>query len=379
MRLLFVSQDFPPARGGIQTYAGELATRFAVWADDFVVIAPDHPRAAAYDAGMPFDVRRVATSADLFPLTAVPHVRRLARERRLDAAFSTQWSSGLAAHLARRHGGPNRLFVAAHGREVLFEPERLPRFVRSAYDRIRRRVFGSAERLFPVSGYTAGLLHAAGVHADRTTVITNGADPGRFSPIDASPLRDRLDLNGHAVILSVCRLVPRKGIDTTLRALPGVMRDVPHVRYLIVGDGPDRARLQDLAQSLGVEEQVRFIPGIDNDELPHFYNVADVVSMPSRSDPPDVEGFGIVFLEANACEKPVVGARTGGIPDAIRHGETGLLIEPDDVDALASSIVHLLTTPEFALQLGRQGRERVIKEATWDAIAERMFAAMNAE
>lgn len=377
MRLLFVSQDFPPARGGIQTYAGELAARFALRADDFAVLAPEHPDAVRHDEGLSFPVHRVRASADLFPLLSVPRVVRLVREQGFDAVFATQWSSALPVQLAGRRVGPVQLFVAAHGREVLFEPGRLPALIRRTYAGLRRKVYLRADHIFPVSRFTAGLLHQNGVHTGRTTVIPNGADPVRFSPGDASALRQHLALNGHRVLISVCRLVPRKGIDTTLRALPAVLRQVPHVRYLVVGDGPDRARLEALACTLGVDAHVQFIPGIDNEALPAYYNLAEAVVMPSRSDPPDVEGFGIVFLEANACEKPVVGADAGGIPDAILHGETGLLIPPDDPEALAASIIQLLNEPEFALRLGRQGRARVVREATWDTVASRMFEAMS--
>jgi phosphatidylinositol alpha-1,6-mannosyltransferase len=172
--------------------------------------------------------------------------------------------------------------------------------------------------------------------------------------------------------------VARKGVDATLRALPRVRGHLPDVVYLVVGDGPDLPRLRALAAELGVEEHVRFLPGVDYDLTPAYYNAADVVTMPCRDDPPEVEGFGIVFLEANACGKPVVGTYAGGIPDAIRHGETGLLVEPDDPDRLADAIVTLLTTPDTAARLGRQGREHVLREANWDAVAHRIFETMTA-
>jgi phosphatidyl-myo-inositol dimannoside synthase len=376
MRLLFVTQDFPPALGGIQTYAFELARRFADWTDELVVLAPDHPNAGEADAYLPFEVHRVATSTDWFPFHAARHAARLSRKRRLDAAFCAQWFSALPVMLMHRFGTPKRFFVAAHGREVLFEPYRAPEFARAGYNGMRKRVFNEAERLFPVSAYTGDLLRETGVDAGRITVVNNGTDPVRFAPLDPAALQDRLGLNGKAVLLTVCRLVARKGVDSTLRALPGVLREVPNLIYLVVGDGPDLGRLEELAISLGVAPHVRFLAGVDYAAIVQYYNAADVVTMPCWGEPPEVEGFGIVFLEANACEKPVIGTYSGGIPDAVRHEETGLLVEPGDVEGLTASILRLLTDKELSRRLGRQGRERVIKESNWDAVSERIFSAM---
>ncbi len=376
MRLLLVTQDFPPELGGIQTYAGELARRFADWTDDLVVLAPDHPRAAELDARLPFDVYRVPTTSDWFPFQAARHAARLSRQRRLDTAFCAQWFSALPVVLMHRFGTPARVFVAVHGREVLFEPSRAPGVVRAGYNGLRRRVFADAEHLFPVSVYTGDLLREAGVDAGRITVVNNGTDPTLFAPRDAATLRDRLGLNGKMVLLTVCRLVPRKGVDTTLQTLPALVREVPNLMYVVVGDGPDLARLEALALSLGIAPHVRFLPGVDYADIVQYYNAADVVTMPCRGEPPEVEGFGIVFLEANACEKPVVGTYSGGIPDAVRHEETGLLVEPGDVEGLTAGILRLLTDTDFARRLGRQGRERVVKESNWDAVAERIFSQM---
>jgi phosphatidylinositol alpha-1,6-mannosyltransferase len=378
MRLLLISQDFPPARGGIQTYAYELAKRFAARCEDFVVLAPGPPGGAPGDAGLPFEVRRVAGPADQFTLRAAFPVRRLVRERRLDTVFAAQWFGALPALGLRRRGRVRRLFVAAHGREVVFEPRAWPGPARSVYRGLRRRVYRTADALFPVSTFVAGLVEAAGGDPIRMTVVNNGTDPTLFAPADAIALRAALGLGHRPTILTVCRLIARKGVDATLRALPRVRGHLPDVVYLVVGDGPDLPRLRALAAELGVEEHVRFLPGVDYDLTPAYYNAADVVTMPCRDDPPEVEGFGIVFLEANACGKPVVGTYAGGIPDAIRHGETGLLVEPDDRDRLADAIVTLLTTPDTAARLGRQGREHVLREANWDAVAHRIFETMTA-
>jgi phosphatidylinositol alpha-1,6-mannosyltransferase len=170
--------------------------------------------------------------------------------------------------------------------------------------------------------------------------------------------------------------VPRKGIDTVLGALARVRESVPDVVYVVAGEGPDRERLEELAGRAGVNGSVRFVGAVPNDELALWYSLGDVFVMPSRSEPPDVEGFGIVYLEAAACERPVVAARAGGVPDAVADGVSGLLVEPDDEVGLAQALTELLRDPARRADLGRRARERVLSEFTWDRIADRTFEAL---
>jgi phosphatidylinositol alpha-1,6-mannosyltransferase len=215
-----------------------------------------------------------------------------------------------------------------------------------------------------------------GARGDRILVTRYGTDPERFRPLDALPLRERLELGKRPVLLTIARLVPRKGIDSVLEALAAVRRAVPDLVYVVAGDGPDRERLVELARRLGVDESVRFVGAVEDAELPLWYSLGDVFVMPSRSDPPDVEGFGIVYLEAAACERPVVAARAGGVPDAVADGVSGLLVEPGDRDGLARALAELLSDPARRANLGRRARERVLAELTWDRIADATFAAL---
>ena len=146
--------------------------------------------------------------------------------------------------------------------------------------------------------------------------------------------------------------------------------------YVVAGEGPDRERLEALALRLGVADAVRFVGAIPNEELALWYSLGEVFVMPSRSEPPDVEGFGIVFLEAAACERPVVAARAGGVPDAVADGISGLLVEPNDEEGLARALIELLSDPARRADLGRRARERVLAEFTWDRVAERTLEAL---
>jgi phosphatidylinositol alpha-1,6-mannosyltransferase len=173
-------------------------------------------------------------------------------------------------------------------------------------------------------------------------------------------------------VLTVGNLVERKGHDMVIQALAQVIRQVPGTTYLVVGDGPYRDHLDRLARAAGVRDRVVFAGRVDADRLPDIYALCDVFVMPSRIRPTerDVEGFGLVFLEANACGKPVIGGRTGGIPEAIVDGKTGFLVEPESVPDIAGRLATVLTDPELAAEMGRQGRSRVQTGFSWvDAAA----------
>ena len=378
VKLLLVTQDFPPHVGGIQTWSAELASRFARSLEAFAVVAPRVPGSADIDAALPYPVHRVTASTDLLPALVTPTLVRLGNRQGFDALLHAQWPTVLGALAARKLGGPKRIFLAAHGRELLLEPLARVGPAQRVYDGARRRVIKKVDHLFPVSQYTAELLRNLGAEDQRMTVVANGTDPERFRPLDVSARREELDLGPRPVLLTVGRLTPRKGIDTVLAALPQVVERVPDVIYLVVGEGEDRTRLEQLAREMSVTDHVRFLGKVTYDELPTMYNLGDVFVTPSRSAPPSVEGFGIVFLEANACGKPVIGARTGGIPDAVIDGETGLLVDPDAPSQLADAILRLLTDTDLAKRLGAEGRRRVVEEGTWDVTHGRLQAAMEA-
>jgi phosphatidylinositol alpha-1,6-mannosyltransferase len=374
MRILFVTQDFPPDVGGIQTYSWEIARRLAERGEQLTVVAPRRAEAAAVDRTAPFPVRRLPGRPDLLPLSSLPVLPMRAAREHPDIALHAQWQTVGASVLARTlTGWPRRIVCAAHGRELLFNPgEDMPGFG-AAYDRLRQALLHQVDAFLPVSHYTASLLHKLGIPTSRTRVVPNGTDPHRFRPRDDTPLRQRLGLSDRPLLLTVGRLVRRKGVDTVLRALPSIAKHCPDVAYVVVGTGPDQARLERLAARLKVLDRVRFVGEVDHDRLPLYYSAADLFVMPAREDPPDVEGFGLVFLEANACGTPVIGARTGGIPDAIVDGETGLLVPPNAPEALAEAATRILTTPDLADTLGHQGRHRAVNEAAWDHIADRIY------
>lgn len=382
MRVLLVSQDFPPHVGGIQTYCLELARRLARWCEALEVVAPAAPGCEALDPTLPFAVRRVRSSTDALVARGLPALWSRAWRGRFDVAFHAQWTTAPGSLLARPAGRPRRVFVAAHGRELLLRPAARVPAAQRLYDSARRRVLHGADGILAVSRYTAGLARDLGVDPGRIHVIPNGVDAHRFDLPDADAraeaFRRRHDLVGRPCFATVARLMPHKGIDTGIRALPALRREIPDATYVVVGDGPDTGRLRELARRLRVSEAVRFLGRVDDAEVIDALRACDAFALLSRESRPDVEGFGLVLLEAGACGRPVLGARSGGIPDAVADGESGLLIPPDDPAATAQALRRLLGDPALALRLGRGGRRRARDVLSWDHAARAIYEIMSA-
>jgi len=376
MRLLLVTQDFAPRSGGIQTWAVELSKRLATACEAFCVVAPDVAGGREADAALGLRVIRTGTPNTLIGASA-PVLAQLVGRERFDVSLHAQWSTLPAALALRAAGRLGRVAVAAHGRELLLAPWQAVPLAQRGYDAVRRTSLQRADRILAGSAFTAGLVRDLGVAPERIRVTHYGTDPTRFRALDPGPIRARLGLGTGPVLLTIARLVGRKGIDTVLSALPAVLRAIPDLTYVVAGDGPEAETLRSMATRLGVSPATRFIGAVPDDELALLYSLGDVFVMPSRSTPPDVEGFGIVFLEAAACERAVVAARAGGIPDAVADGVSGLLVRPDDPEALAAAVTGLFLDPGRRAELGRRGRERVLAEFTWERVVDRTLAALD--
>lgn len=373
MRLLFVTQDFPPDVGGIQTYSWELAPRLAQRCEQFHLLAPSRPGDEEIDASVDFPVHRLPVRPDLLVLGAAPYIFRLTRRESFDAAFHVQWQTAFASLLARRlTGTPARLAVTLHGKDTVFNPFNVfP--LRQAYNVLRRTAVTAADHVLPVSQFLSHRAREFGASPDRITVIPNATNPDVFYPDSSPSLRADLNADSRPIVLSAGRMVPKKGFDTAIRALRRVTEEIPDTLLLIAGDGPEAASLKQLVRDLDLEENVHFLGNLSQQQLRRYYSVADVFMMVGREVPGDIEGFGLVYLEANACGTPTIGARVGGVPDAIQDGETGLLVPPEDPAAAAGALARLLKNPDRAQRLGEQGRERVLSDANWERVADRIY------
>lgn len=382
MRVLLVSQDFPPDVGGIQTYSLELAKRLVRWCDALEVVAPAVPGCDGADGALDFPVRRVRSSTNALMVRGMPALWTRARAGQFDVALHAQWTTAPGSLLARRRGWPRRVFVAAHGRELLLRPVASLPPAQRAYDATRRWVMRGADGIFAVSRYTAGLARTLGVDPARVHVVENGVDAARFDLPDAEARAQafvaRHGLHGRPCFVTVARLQPHKGIDTGIAALPALRQRVPGATYVIVGSGPDEDRLRALAKQLQVTDAVRMLGRVDDDEVVDALLACDAFALLSREAIPDVEGFGLVLLEAGACGRPVIGARSGGIPDAVDEGRSGLLVEPDDVEATADALARVLGDPELAQRLGEGGRHRATEVLSWERAARKIYETMQA-
>lgn len=373
MRQLLLTEYFAPHAGGTAVYYNEVWRR--LHGTEIFVIARTHPGAPAFDRRQPFIILRT-------PFSRIPKVRmvvefgvqfltglRLTKKHGVNVVHGGQvYPLGLAAfgiHLVRRI--PYVLYV--HGEEVTIAARR--RWKSAVVSFLLRH----AGAVFVNSWFTATQTAALGVPGLKIHIAPPGVDPQRFRPMDGSAVRRRLGGEGRRVLLSVGRLIARKGQDTVIRLLPRIAAAVPDVVYWIVGGGveADRKRVKDLAAAAGVADRVRFLGEVPDEDLPGLYTACDVFVMLNRTQPDgDVEGFGIVFLEANACGKPVVGGRSGGAVEAVRDGQTGFLIPEGDDDAAVASMIRLLCDRDLRTRLGEKGRRWAIKHFAWDRTARRV-------
>ena len=364
MRTLVVTNDFPPRPGGIQQFVHALASRQP--ADEVVVYAPKWRGAAEFDAAQPFPVVRHPTSLMLPVPTVLRRARDIARAERCDAVwFGAAAPLGLLSR-GLRDVGP--AVASTHGHEVGWA---LTPGGRQAL----RRIGTTAAVVTYLGDYTRSRLAPALGPRDVLAQLPSGVDADAFHPgADGAGVRRRLGLTDRPVVVCVSRLVARKGQDVLIRALPEVRRRVPDAALLLVGGGPARSRLERLAREVGVADHVRLTGSVPWPELPDHYGAGDVFAMPCRSrlGGLEVEGLGIVFLEAAAAGLPVVAGRSGGSPDAVRDGETGVLVDGRDVGATVGALCDLLTDRERAVAMGTAGRAWVEECWRWDVLAERL-------
>ena len=363
MRTLVVTNDFPPRPGGIQAYVHGLAGRLP--GDEVVVYAPAWRGAAAFDAEQRFPVVRHPTSLML----PVPEVLRRARSLARAEGCDRVWF-GAAAPLAllARPLGLDRAVASTHGHEVGWA--RLPG-ARSALRRIGRDV----DVVTYLGDYTRRRIAPAVGPGARLERLPSGVDTSVFHPgAGGAEVRRRHGLTDRPVVVCVSRLVPRKGQDVLVRALPELRRRVPGTVLLLVGGGPDLPRLRRLAAEHGVADDVVLTGSVPWPELPAHYDAGDVFAMPCRTRRAglEVEGLGIVFLEASATGLPVVAGRSGGSPDAVLDGRTGSVVDGRSVVEVTDAVAGLLADPDRARAMGRAGRAWVEREWRWDVLAGRL-------
>lgn len=361
MRLLIVTNDFPPTVGGIENYTYSLARRWP--ADETTVVTRTVPGCDEFDQTLDFEVHRHPTSLLLPTPGLLSRLRRYIRERNVEVVhFPSALPLGV---LGKRLGLPYA--VSVHGGEFMLA-SRLP-----GVRQVLKSVINHASVAFPQSSFAEDLVRrfAPGVPMQR---VTCGVDPERYG-------RDSVDavkIEAGPVIVCVSRLVARKGPRTLIKALPLIGKVHSDARLLIVGDGPDRAQLENLADSLGVEQAVTFAGAVPWENVPSYYAAGDVFALPTRTRffGTETEGLPLVFVEAAASGLPLVGGDAGGVRDAVREGVTGHLVDGGSVEETAGAIVKLLDDPTASRAMGGRARQMVLEEFTWDAIFQKYARAL---
>ena len=366
-RTLIVTNDYPPRPGGIQAFVHELASRQP--AGEVVVYAPAWKRAAAFDAALPYPVVRHPGSLMLPTADVASRAVDIARADGLDTVwFGAAAPLGLLAARLRRDASATRTVASTHGHEV--------GWARTPGMRKLLRLIGDRNDVVTYLGaYTKAIVAPAFGSHPQLAQLASGVDPDVFRPgAGGAEVRRRLGLADRPVVVCVSRLVPRKGQDTLVRALPAIRLRVPDAALLLVGGGPYRGTVERLARENDVAEHVVCTGSVPWEELPAHYDAGDVFAMPCRTRAAgwDVEGLGIVYLEASATGLPVVAGDSGGAPDALLPGETGELVRGGDVSAVAKAVGDLLADPQRAQALGRRGRDWVTERWQWSTMAQRL-------
>ncbi len=378
MDICIITHEFPPVRaGGIAPWAYGLAKSFMKNENaNITVFVRKRGGCDDFDfhngSGINVVPMIVRNWHDLHFFYSWWYLRKYLRTHIKPIVLTATWEPAKAAAVLKDKY-PHFLMVGAHGIEVSrlkFKPES---------DRKKfRKTIAKSNLVLPVSNYTKNsILDFAKVPEEKILVTKSTVDLDQFSILDKSSkitARKKFGIDDNAkVLISLCRIIPRKGHDIVIQALPEVVKIFPNFVYVIAGTGGDSWKdyLMNIARNNKVENHIKFLGYIGDNEKNDIYNMADCYIMVSKNPEKDgdSEGFGLTYLEANAAGLPVIGSRTGGIPDAIEENKSGILVEPENVKQTADAIIDLLSNQDKSHSMGLYGRERALQNFTWDIIA----------
>ncbi|MGQ9861557.1 MAG: glycosyltransferase family 4 protein [Thiobacillaceae bacterium] len=370
--LLMITELFLPTKGGTAVSFDDDFRRLG--GKEVHIVTADVPGAAEFDRTHPNSVHRLKLRRNpwLRPESLVIYSKlffkamTLALRQRFRAIFAGRaLPEGIVAWAVGRLFGC-KILIYAHG-SALTGWGRVRKFQSMFFAMLH------ADHVLANSDFTRETLIALiGVRPEHIVMTYPTVDVERMRPgLPFEDLRRGLGLrDGQRLILSVGRLQRRKGFDQVVRALPGLLKRGLDVHYAIVGVGEDRDYLQAIAGELGVSDRLHLLGHVEMDDLPRWYNACDLFAMPNRDINGDTEGFGLVYMEANACGKPVIAGRAGGTGSAVEDGRNGLRVDGEKVEAVEAGIAYLLANPQEAERMGRYGRERTASRYTSDQRAE---------
>lgn len=361
--ILLVTNDFGPRAGGIESFVIGLLERIPV--GEVVVYTSFQPDHESYDQKWlsDYQVRVIRDKSKVLLPTprVIRELQALIRQNSITKVwFGAAAPLGVASRWLRK-AGATRIVALTHGHEVWWS--KIWPFS-WAISEIGKQV----DYLTYLGTFTKSALSPHIKDASKLIRVAPGIDTDHFSPSDSMSLRQRHGLGSRPTIVSVGRLVHRKGQDRLIEALPKVLESIPDAALVLVGEGPYRKHLDGLVNKYDLSGNVFFIGRINFAELPNYIGMGDVFAMPSRSRlfGLEVEGLGIVYLEASSCGLPVIGGSSGGAPDAVLDGETGYVVDGNDLTAISTQIVRLLSDAKLRKEMGERGRKWAIENWRWE-------------
>ncbi|MDD5341180.1 MAG: glycosyltransferase family 4 protein [Patescibacteria group bacterium] len=355
---LLITNDFPPKTGGVANYLSNLSENLP---HDKIVVLADKSVGQTHH----HEIKYRLIKEDLFYRFFWPRwlktcfvAKKIIDQEKIEQVIiSHVLPMGYVAMLL---GLP--YFVILHGLDIVLAKK-------SIWKRYwLKKILNRAKHVIINSNFTKKEVLDIGISEDKITIVNPCPNFQKMiiNETEKQIIKNELDLHHKKILLSVGRLIPRKGFDKVIETLPQVLKQVPSLVYLIVGRGPDRERLEKLAEKLSVLGNITIVEDVPDSNLPVYYDLADVFIMPSRIvNKTDVEGFGIVYLEANLLGKPVIAGKSGGVEDAVIDNQTGILVNPEDANAIAIAIIKLFSDENLANTLGVQGKARVLNEFCW--------------
>ena len=355
---LLITIDFPPQTGGVANYLANFSQNIPE--DKLIVLANEIDNAHHFDGQQHYKIIREQLLYKYFwPkwLKTFALSKKIIKKEKIEQIIISHiLPMGYLALILKLP-----YIVILHGYDIMNAQK-------SSWKKYWAiKILAQAKHIIVNSHHTQNQVLNLGINQNKITIVypCPNIKPEQLNEHEKQTIKNELDLHHKKILLSVGRLVTRKGFDKVIQALPEIIKQIPNLVYIIVGIGSDKDRLEKLAESLKIRGNLIIAEDIPNSNLSSFYDLADIFIMPARQINEDVEGFGIVYLEANLFSKPVIAGKSGGVEDAVIDGQTGILVNPESVQEITQAILKLFNDLELANKLGVQGKERVLNEFQW--------------
>lgn len=361
---LFITNDFPPRPGGIQTFVYELARQFDP--SQVTVLSSNWEGASEFDLNEKFEIVRANTKLLLPTKSTLKLAKKIIQEKEISTViFGASAPLGLLAKSIRKLG-VSRIIAFTHGHEAGWAKTPITK-------QLLRKIGNEVDLLTYLTSYTKKEI-SKGLSPEvvlKMRQLLPAVDPNLFNPTNlilGAKLRDEIGFANRPTIVSISRLMARKGFDELIKAMPVLKEQIPGIALVIVGDGKDRQNLENLVSNLDLELDVHFAGKVAHKDLPAWYGVGDIFVMPCRTRLSgwDVEGLGIVYLEASATGLAVIAGDSGGAPEAVVKGQTGFVVNGTNQAEITNRIIELFENPKLREELGINGRQWVLDNWTWD-------------